>query len=243
MELKGRLGAIAQKIPQCNTLADIGTDHAYIPVFAVKSSKCIKAIASDVKKGPVEIAARNIKHFGYENLIETRIGFGLDTLRVSEAEVIVIAGMGGLLIQDIIERNTGIAKSAELLVLQPMNSEELLRKWLNENGFEILEEELSAESDKIYDIICAKWTGKTLQMDDFLYYIGYGLVNRSDAIFRKYAFKKLSLIKKKICGMQKARKLPFGEIDNLIDIKNRLEELLKVISQTAKCGGKNAGLL
>ncbi|NJD04175.1 MAG: SAM-dependent methyltransferase, partial [Ruminiclostridium sp.] len=153
MDLKGRLGAIAEKIPQCGTLADVGTDHAYIPIFAVKNSMCRKAIAADVKSGPVGIAARNIKRYGYEKRIETRLGYGLEPITEAESDVIVIAGMGGILIREIIEKSIEKAQIARVLILQPMNMAEVLRKWLNENGFEIFDETLAEESDKIYNIL------------------------------------------------------------------------------------------
>ena len=225
MYLKGRLGAIADKIPQCDTLADIGTDHAYIPVFAVQNSLCRKAIAADVKSGPVNIASRNVKRYGYENHIETRLGYGLEPLKENEAEVIVIAGMGGVLIQEIMAGSLETARNAKVLILQPMNLAEVLRKWLYENGFDILEETLAEEGEKIYTILNVKWTGESRELDEFYHYIGYGLAQRKDALFKRYAMNKLKLLKKKITGMQKAVKQA-EELEKLIEIKNRLEAIL-----------------
>jgi len=229
MELKGRLGAIAKKIPQCSTLADIGTDHAYIPLLAVQNSICMKAVAADVKIGPIEIAARNIKRLGYEKQIETRLGYGLEPLKENEADVIVIAGMGGILIQEIIAKSIVKAQTAKVLILQPMNMVETLRKWLNENGFEIIDETLADESKKIYNIISVKWTGETIELEDFYHYIGYNLVKRKDAVFKRYAMNKINLLNKKIVGMQKAIDQP-EELKKLIEIKNRLEALLNELS-------------
>lgn len=229
MDLKGRLRAIAEKIPQCDTLADIGTDHAYIPLFAMQKSKCRKAIAVDIKKGPVEIASRNIKRYGFHNLIETRLGYGLEPLIDNEADNIVIAGMGGILIRDIIANSLKKAQNAELLILQPMNKVEVLRKWICENGFEIIDESLVEESNKIYNILSVKWTGKTKELGDCYYYIGYEPAKRNDALFKRYAMNKLGFLKKKIYGMQKTDKqLP--ELKKLIEIKNRLEIILVGIS-------------
>ena len=225
MDLKGRLGAIAEKIPQCDTLADIGTDHAYIPIFAVRNLICRKAIAADVKSGPVEIASRNIKRYGYEKLIETKMGYGLEPLTEYESDVIVIAGLGGILIRDIIAKSLGKAQIAKVLILQPMNMVEVLREWLYENGFEIIDETLAEESKKIYNILSVKWTGKTKELDDFYHYIGYELVQRKDELFKRYAMNKLNLLKKKIYGMQKAEEQS-PELENLIEIKNRLESIL-----------------
>ena len=227
MQLKGRLLAIAEKIPQCDILADIGTDHAYIPVYAVKNSLCRKAIASDVKSGPVEIAARNIKRYGLSELIDTRHGSGIETINDDELDVIVIAGMGGMLIQDIICSNLDKAKKAGLFVLQPMNCVEDLRKWLYSNGFDIIDETLAQETIKIYNIILTRWDGNTRHVDDYDCFIGLKLMERKDDIFRVYIEKKLGVIEKKINGMKKANeKSPL--LDQLIGIRIKLIDLLKI---------------
>ena len=225
MELKGRLKAIAEKIPFCETLADIGTDHAFIPLYAVRKSICKRAIAADVKSGPVEIASGNIKRYGCEKLIETRMGSGLEPLKECEADVIVIAGMGGILIKEIIEKSLAKAQTAKALILQPMNMVEILRKWLYENGFEVLDETLAAESEKIYNILSVRWTGVSRVMESFYHYIGYGLLQKQDELFERYAARKLALLKKKINGMQKAAE-PSEDLQELVDIKNRLESIL-----------------
>ncbi len=228
MELRGRLSAIAEKIPQCGTLADIGTDHAYIPVFALLHSKCRRAVAADVKKGPVEIAVRNIRHYELENSIETRLGYGLQPLLEGEADVIVITGMGGMLITEILTDGLEKACKAGLLILQPMNAVEALREWLYETGFDIIEETLAEETDKIYNILCVKWTGLIKKLDKFHYYIGYELEGRTDRLFKKYAAKRLKLLETMINGMKMAEKGAEG-LDGLIETRDRLEELIKKI--------------
>jgi Predicted SAM-dependent methyltransferase len=226
MQLKGRLLAIAEKIPQCYILADIGTDHAYIPVYAIKKRICRKAIASDVKKGPVEIAIRNIRRYGFTELIDTRLGSGIDTLKDDELDVIVIAGMGGILIQEIMCNNLEKSKMTGMFILQPMNCVEDLRKWLYENGFDIIEETLAEETIKVYNILIARWDGKVRYVDEFSCFIGLKLLERKDDIFRKYVGKKLGIIEKKISGMKKANeKSPL--LNHLIDMRDRLIGLIK----------------
>lgn len=233
MELRGRLGAIADRIPKCNILADIGTDHAYIPLYAIMKSICRKAVAADVKKGPVEIAKRNIKRYGLEDRIESRLGSGLEPLGENEAEVIVIAGMGGVLIQEILANRIQTARNARLLILQPMNMLEVLRKWLNDNGFEICDETLAEETGKIYNILIVKWTGNTEQLSNFHCYIGKGLVNRKDSLFKRYAENKLKLLNVRIEGMQKALTQQEG-LKELIDIKSELEDTIKAINMETR---------
>lgn len=228
MKLKGRLLAVAEKIPKCDLLTDIGTDHAYIPVYTLKNNICKRAIAADVKKGPVEIAEKNIRKYELQDVIDTRLGYGLDPIMEAESDVIVIAGMGGILIKEIMERGMEKAKMAKLLVLQPMNNIEVLRKWLYKNGFDIVEESLAEETDKIYNIICTKWIGISKEVDDFFCYIGLKFADRKDDLFARYLQRKLRLIETMINGMKMAEK-EAPELGNLISIRKRLVSMLECI--------------
>lgn len=202
MELKGRLKLIQNKIPICNTMCDIGTDHAYLPIALIDKNICNKAIAADIKKGPTLAAIRNIKQFGMEHRIEARMGDGLDPIHENEAEVIVIAGMGGILIKDILEKGISKAKTAKSLILQPMNAIEVLREWLNKNGFDIFDEELISEGEKIYHVISVTWTQTPQKIDNFYYYIGLKLIERNDPLLKKYILRQMKLLRKAIQEME-----------------------------------------
>jgi tRNA (adenine22-N1)-methyltransferase len=228
MELKGRLRLIADKIPKCGILVDIGTDHAYIPVYAVMNGITEKALATDIKIGPVEIAQKNIRKYGLQQNIETRLGSGLDPICGHETDVIVIAGMGGMLIQEILFNGIEKAKKAGLIILQPMNAVEVIRKWLNENGFEIIDEALAMEESKLYNVICSKWTGRRVKFDDYDYYVGYKLINGSDPLLKNYLEKKLKQLIVIINGKKKAEILQ-DDIENYINIKDRLIKRLENI--------------
>ena len=97
MQLTPRLKAIADSILGCKNIADIGSDHAYLPIYLVKNKKTEKAIATDVNKGPANISRERIKHYGLGDIIDVRVGYGLKVLSPDEVNVIVISGMGGLL--------------------------------------------------------------------------------------------------------------------------------------------------
>ena len=194
MELKGRLKLIADKVPKCTIVNDIGTDHAFIPVYLVKKGVCKKAIAVDVRQGPLLAASDNIKHFKLQEVIETRLGDGLEPISIEEADVIVIAGMGGILIKDILGREMDKAKAANTLVLQPMNSIEILREWLYEKGFIIYDEELVDEGEKVYNVINAKWSGSMEPHEVIDYFIGPLLVKKKDQLLRRILNKKVVLI-------------------------------------------------
>ncbi len=156
LELTPRLRRIADSIRGYETMADIGSDHAYLPIYLVKSGLIKKAVATDVNMGPVEISRKRLANHRAADRVEVRHGDGLAVLMPGEAEVIVIAGMGGILIKEILEKEREKAGSARLLILQPMRDSELLRAWLLSNGFEIIDEELVKEAEKIYEIIWAK---------------------------------------------------------------------------------------
>jgi len=146
-----RLNMILQNITKTK-IADIGTDHAYIPIELAKRGATV--IATDISLGPLNNAEKNVKKHGLD--ISLRLGAGLEPIHLGDAEEIIIAGMGGEMIEKIIAKDMEIAKSARLL-LQPMNSQAELREFLLKNGFVIVKEDLAQEGHKIYNlIICEK---------------------------------------------------------------------------------------
>ncbi len=194
IDLKGRLKLIADKIPVCNVVADIGTDHAYLPVYLIQNGRCQRSIASDVKPGPVQVANRNIAKYKLSDKIETRMGSGLDTLESSEADAVIIAGMGGTLLAELLEAGVQKASNADVLVLQPMNDLDIVRKWLYDHCFEIFDEELSAEGNKIYCVISARYTGQNKSYMDFELHVGECLLKKQDPLLLSYCEMKVKQI-------------------------------------------------
>ncbi|MFZ5985912.1 MAG: tRNA (adenine(22)-N(1))-methyltransferase [Bacillota bacterium] len=227
MELKGRLKLIADMTPKCDIVCDIGTDHAYIPIYLVKNGKCKKAVAADVKSGPLKAAQKNIDSFGLRDYIIAKIGDGLSPIEEDEADVIVIAGMGGMLIREILESNYSKAVKANALILQPMNAIELVREWLYEHGFEVYSERLVSEGHKIYNAIAAKWTGVIQKKDEVFYYIGQKLIENRDPLLKKYIEKKISQLDKIIYEMESMKNKDIELRTNYIKIRNDLIGILK----------------
>lgn len=222
--LNPRLKKIAELVPQNKCTADIGTDHAYIPIVLVNQGTASRAIASDIKKGPLMRADENIRHNGLSDRIETRLGAGLKTLAAGEAEVVIIAGMGGILIADILEESRKIVDSAKLLILQPMTAVPELREYLSGNGYEISAEYLEAEDEKLYNIVVAKSGGNT-QYTQKEIYLGKGLEQTSPLLFKRYKDSVLTKINKRIEGLKKSVQS---------ESKDELEELvclLRLLSQ------------
>ena len=189
--LKGRLKLLADKVPKCNVVADIGTDHAHLPIYLIQQGICKKAIASDVKTGPVEFANKNINTNKLNDKIETRLGNGLDTIAENEADVIIIAGMGGSLISEILEANVQKATKVSALILQPMNDLDVIRKWLYDNKFDIYDEELVVEGEKFYFVFAAKYDGKSKAYQEFHLQVGEKLIQKKDPLLLPYCQMKI----------------------------------------------------
>ncbi|MCL2388580.1 MAG: class I SAM-dependent methyltransferase [Defluviitaleaceae bacterium] len=155
-----RLTAILNCIDKCETLADIGTDHAYLPIEAINAGLCERAIACDIGIGPLKMADFNIQTAGLQNRIETRLGDGLAPLQEGEADCIVIAGMGGMRILEILSAEPNKAKNAKL-ILQPQHDLEELRRFLHANKYNIIEEKLAWERSRFYVIMVARFLSST----------------------------------------------------------------------------------
>jgi len=152
-QLSPRLSAIAESVGECKCLADIGTDHAYIPVYLCKRHKAETAIACDINPEPLRRAESTVKTYNADKFVELRLGSGLDPIKSDESDAIVIAGMGGLLIANIIGSGLDKIKNANKIILQPMSAVSELREYLYSHGWRIISESLVVEENKIYNII------------------------------------------------------------------------------------------
>ncbi|MBE6047388.1 MAG: SAM-dependent methyltransferase [Clostridium sp.] len=188
MELSKRLQFIANHIEKCKTIIDVGTDHGYIPIYSVKNNLCEKAIASDINKDPVKKAQMNAALEGVKSSVEVRLGGGLEVLNVGEAEAVIIAGMGGNLIRDILEKDIKKTESFKYLILQPAQNPEVLREYLYNNGYEILEEDLCIDDGIYYELFKVKKTGNTekFSLDPIYYEISPRLLKDKNKLMLSY---------------------------------------------------------
>lgn len=154
LKLSKRLQAIYDMVPQSNVLADIGSDHALLPIALVLNGKVTRAYASEVNEGPYEATVKNIEKHGVSNYVEAVLSDGISELG-KDVNTVSICGMGGSLIADILEKDINKLEAVTTLVLQPNNNEENVRIWLMNNGFEIVFEKLIEEDDRFYEIIKA----------------------------------------------------------------------------------------
>lgn len=148
-----RLDALVSMARFSHVLADIGCDHAYLPILLIRGGAAGHIIASDVSDGPLSKAAHNVARFDMERQIELRKGDGLAPLHAGEADCIVIAGMGGSVIADILKTGEQIARCTDKLLLQPMSASDHLRRFLYENGYTITREIPVQENRRFYTII------------------------------------------------------------------------------------------
>ncbi|MCR5429914.1 MAG: class I SAM-dependent methyltransferase [Eubacterium sp.] len=151
--LSKRLKTVADLVTPCDKVADVGTDHGYVPIYLVKENIARFCYAMDVNEGPLTIAKSNIASEGLEDKIETLLSDGFDSFGDREADTVIIAGMGGDLIVDILTR----AKSYEFkeLILSPHKRVDLVRKYLMEGGYEIIDEIMIEDAEKYYPVIKA----------------------------------------------------------------------------------------
>ena len=156
----GRLSLCAEYVRGGSRLADIGTDHAYLPIALCLSGKIPSALACDINPQPLESARANISRYGLSGRIETRLSDGLRMILPDEADDIVIAGMGGELIRDILCAAPWVRDGSKRLVLQPMTHHEDLVKWLYENGFSIIAQGAVFDEGKYYTALAAEFTGE-----------------------------------------------------------------------------------
>lgn len=215
MLLSPRLQLIADLVKSGSVLADIGTDHGYVPVYCVMNEKCKKAIAMDVNMLPLKKAEENIEKYGLTDRITTRLSNGLEALEQGEADSVVIAGMGGLLIRNILEEGKKALCENTQLILQPMLAQKELRQYLYSNGYDIENEYVCREEDKFYNIICA--CVKTLEAppSDKDIVLGKNADINSPEVYMEYLDYKYGVCQKIINGMKKSKNPDEAELESI----------------------------
>lgn len=183
-------------------IADIGTDHAYIPIYLIENNLAEYVIASDIKKGPIDIAKYNIEKHNLSDKIKTRLGEGLLILEKDEVDTVIIAGMGGQLISEIIDNSEETARECSL-VLQPMNAQYELRKYLIENNFKITDEDIITEGFKVYNVMNVQSGKQKKFSNDIEYHIPKHLIGHK--YFKNLYDKKHREFLKVIKGLENSK--------------------------------------
>ena len=153
VQLSDRLTAIAEMVTEGNRLVDVGCDHGYLPVYLMLQHKIPGAIATDVGKGPLTRAQEHIAQYHMEAYIETRLCNGLSEIRSGEGDTLVIAGMGGPLMERILSEGRHALPGFQELILQPQSDIPHFRRFVMQNGYQIIQEEMILEDGKFYPIM------------------------------------------------------------------------------------------
>lgn len=192
MQLSQRLSSVASMVTAGNCLADVGTDHGYVPIYLYERNVIPRAIAMDVNKGPLERAALHIAESGMKDVIETRLSDGLTALRPKEADSIVIAGMGGPLMIRILSAYPEVTASAKELILQPQSEIAEVRIWLYEQGYEIVEEHMVYEEGKYYPMFKAIKNPEAKKLSYLEYKFGRLEVLKEKDVLKDFILRELS---------------------------------------------------
>lgn len=229
MNLSKRLEAIANFVEKDSRVCDIGTDHGYIPVYLVKEGISKKTIATDISRGSLDKIIDLIEREKLNDSIEARLGDGLDILKALEVDTLIIAGMGGILITEILEKGKNKLDGIDNFIFQPMVASKELRKYLVANNFKIIDEDLVFEEGKYYEIINAK-RGEQKIKKDINYEIGRSLIEKSHPLLKAFVKHKIDKIKSimneiRSIDTEKSRK-KYKESQELLE---DYQEVLKLI--------------
>ncbi len=225
LKLTARLEAVAEMVGNDSVVADIGTDHAKLPAYLILRGRTRRAIAADLRKGPLKKAEETVNSYGVQDKVSLVLSDGLENVDLSGVTDIVIAGMGGEQIVKIISGCSCSRIKNAYLILQPMKDPELLRQYLCENGFEICSESAALDRGFAYCIIKARYTGKAIKADRLYYNVGQ-LCKNSDIQSLEYIKRLVSKQKKKINGL-KCSHMPL----DLTDEQEFLKQIERMVEE------------
>ena len=231
LQLSKRLRAVASLAGNAGILADVGTDHGYIPVYLLECGMIRRAIAMDINQGPLLRAREYIQQYGMEDRIETRLSDGLSALHPGEADTIVIAGMGGALMMRILSQKAETARAARRLVLQPQSELFAFRRFLSEHGYEIKEEDMVYEDGKFYSIMAAEY-GETAadkqQFTDTELKYGPLLIRQLHPVLQQYLQRQQEQKEKILDSLKKNAKQDVSQ--RIMQIKKELTEMKELLN-------------
>lgn len=190
MELSKRLQAVADLVNEGQVVADVGTDHGYIPIYLLETGKCEKAIAMDVNKGPLLRAKEHISEHSLNAKIEVKLSDGVKALSVGECDCVVVAGMGGALSVKIMEEGQEVFKNLKEFVLQPQSELVKVRQYLYEHEYCVVEEDMVLEDGKFYPMMKVK-NGASEPYTQVELHYGKGLLKQKHPILKRFLEKEV----------------------------------------------------
>ena len=225
--LNKRLLLAANMLNEGKAVADIGTDHAFLPIYIIKQKIADKVIACDIAEGPLSVASENIKKYKLEDKIELRLADGLKGIKPNECNQITICGMGGETIADIITAAEWVKSPNVTLILQPMSCDDRLREYLVTNGFEIEKEKAVISQGRVYTVMRVVYSKEPQKRDIAFKYIGKLLDTPDEAalLFIKRRLKSMKACIEDIKSVPRKKDL-FNELSQATDI---IEQKIKQI--------------
>lgn len=187
--LSKRMQMVAGMVTKGNKAADVGCDHGFVSIFLVEQGICPYVIAMDVNEGPLLRAKEHIAERGLSSRIDVRLSDGVDKLQDQEADSIIIAGMGGRLVIKILSAHMDRVRNLREIILQPQSEIHLVRHFLSDNGFSILQEEMVEDAGKYYPCIKASYCGKKEVYTDCEAWYGPLLLRQRHLVLREYLLK------------------------------------------------------
>ncbi|MEH6939329.1 class I SAM-dependent methyltransferase [Bacillus sp. JJ664] len=232
VNLSMRLKRVFDYIPKGTRLADIGSDHAYLPCYAVLNKRCTSAIVGEITEGPFNSACSTIRQSGLEGIVEARMGDGLEVLTPNEVDVITIAGMGGSLIASILEKGKEKLEGVETLVLQPNIGAHQIRSWLDQEGYSLIKEDILEEDTKIYEILVASKSSTYKPYSDSKnkeMFIGPLLMHNQNEAFKKKWDHERKNFERILIQLQSAKQTE-ESIQKIKEIKQKIEWIDEVLA-------------
>lgn len=225
VKLSQRLSAIAAMIPEGYSLADIGTDHGYLPVHLVMNGTCPYAVVTDIAEHPLESSKQLVGLLALQKKINLRCGDGLKVLSPKEVDIISIAGLGAMSIIRILEQSPPVLASVQKLVLQPMRAAAALRYWLNNHDWVIVDEDIVWEDSNFYEIIGAIHGEEKLTKTEIE--VGPVLLRKQHPLLKSFLEDRVQLLQGIACSLENAREGKSRERQQ--EVKQKINQLEKVI--------------
>ncbi len=220
--LTPRLNTVASFVERCDTVADIGTDHGFIPAYLIQNDLCKRAIASDINKGPLSSAVKTAQDYNISDKVKFICAPGLDGVAPGEADTVIIAGMGGETITEIIHNASWLKEQCVHLVLQPQSKFELLEEFLYNNGYEVLKAKLIYDSGRLYLVLSVLFTDNAVQKCTSFF--ADKLIN--DPLLKDYIQVHLKKLKLRENGLMSSENVDKEEVDGIRNLADHLRSFI-----------------
>ena len=229
--LSKRLETVAKMVTIGNVVADIGTDHGYVPIYLVKNKISPFAYAMDINEGPVKSATENVDREGLSGQIQVIQSDGMEKLEHGAADTVIITGMGGELIVDILEKST-VNDTVKEFILSPHRRVDLVRKYVNDSGWHIKEEKMLVDAGKFYTILKAVKGEETEPYREIEYRYGRCLLNEKNAVLKEYLEKENNKFQKIRDVMLEKNSKEIEQVEQILEQNRKGRE----VYDSCKCG-------